>query len=86
MTDLVFVVALLIAGAGAWWLLADLRTLPSGGGHRPATASVSVVIPARNEESTLPALLESLRQLTVEIRQVVVVDDDSRDATAPVAV
>jgi 4,4'-diaponeurosporenoate glycosyltransferase len=85
MTDLVFVVALLIAGAGAWWLLADLRTLPSGGGHRPATASVSVVIPARNEESTLPALLESLRQLTVEIRQVVVVDDDSRDATASVA-
>jgi 4,4'-diaponeurosporenoate glycosyltransferase len=85
MTDLVLVVVLLVAGAGAAWLLADLRTLPSGGGHLPATASVSVVIPARNEESTLPALLESLRQLTVGIRQVVVVDDDSRDATASVA-
>ena len=85
MTDLLLVVVLLVAGTGAWWLLADLRTLPCGGGHRPATASVSVVIPARNEEATLPALLESLRQLAVEVRQVVVVDDDSRDATASVA-
>ena len=85
MTDLVLVVVLLVAGAGAHWLLADLRTLPSGDGHRHAAASVAVVIPARDEESTLPALLESLRQLTVEVRHIVVVDDDSRDATASIA-
>ena len=85
MTDLVLVVVLLTAGAGAYWLLADLRTLPPGGGHRRPAASVSVVIPARDEQSSLPALLESLRHLTVEVRQIVVVDDGSRDATASVA-
>jgi len=85
MTDLVLVVVLLAAGAGAHWLLADLRTLPHGGAHRHAAPSVSVVIPARNEETSLPGLLESLRQLTVEVHQTVVVDDGSRDATASVA-
>jgi 4,4'-diaponeurosporenoate glycosyltransferase len=84
LTGIFSVVALLAAGAGASWLLADLRTLPSGGGLRTG-AAVSVVIPARDEESTLPALLDSLQRLTVEVRDVVVVDDDSRDSTASVA-
>ena len=43
------------------------------------------MVPARDEESTLPALLESVRRLTVAVREVVVVDDASRDATAAVA-
>lgn len=47
--------------------------------------SVSVVIPARDEEDTLPTLLASLRQLTVGVREVVVVDDGSQDATVSVA-
>jgi 4,4'-diaponeurosporenoate glycosyltransferase len=84
-TDLVLVVVLLAAWAGAHWLLADLRRLPTDAGHRHAAASVSVIIPARDEETSLPELLKSLRQLTVEVGQVVVVDDNSRDATASVA-
>ncbi|WP_167735991.1 glycosyltransferase [Nocardioides sp. 503] len=85
MTDLVVAVLLLAAVAGAAWLLRDLRTLPAAGPHRDRAASVSVVIPARDEEATLPGLLESLRALSVGVREVVVVDDASRDATAAVA-
>src|SRR3712207_3263235 len=52
---------------------------------RGEAPSVSVVIPARDEEATVPALLDSLRRLTVGLTDVVVVDDGSRDATASVA-
>ena len=45
--------------------------------------TVSVVVPARDEERTLPALLASLDGLPVA--EVVVVDDDSSDGTAAVA-
>ena len=85
MNDLV-VAALLGAGlVAATWLLRDLRTLPRGGAHRSAAAWVSVVVPARDEAATLPALLESLHELAVRAGEVVVVDDGSRDATASVA-
>ena len=85
MSDLVVAALLAVAVAGAGWLLRDLRTLPRGGAHDERAASVSVVVPARDEEASLPALLESLRALTVRVREVVVVDDASRDATASVA-
>jgi hypothetical protein len=44
-----------------------------------------VVVPARDEEHALPALLEALHQLTVPVIDVIVVDDGSRDGTAAVA-
>ncbi|PZS10287.1 MAG: hypothetical protein DLM70_00665, partial [Chloroflexi bacterium] len=47
--------------------------------------SVSIVIPARNEESRLPALLRSLAALDYPDLEVVVVDDQSIDGTARVA-
>lgn len=82
MTGLVLlVVALAAAVLGVRWLLADPRTLPAGSG-RPG--SVSVVVPARDEEQTLPALLSSVTDLE-KVREVVVVDDASVDATAAVA-
>ena len=49
------------------------------------TTTVSVIIPARDEEARLPCLLESLAHQEVEPLEVVVVDDGSRDATAEVA-
>lgn len=57
----------------------------------PATATtglagtVSVVIPARNEERNLPPLLASLTQQTEPPHEVIVVDDGSQDGTAAVA-
>ena len=90
LADVVLVAVLLAATAGAWWLLADLRTIPGvprqpGSAPASAAGSVSVVVPARDEAATLPALLGSLRRLPIAVREVVVVDDDSQDATAAVA-
>ena len=83
MPDALLVVLLLLAAAVPLWLLRDLRTLPAGAAPDPEQRDVSVVIPARDEEQTLPALLESLRELPVA--EVVVVDDDSADRTSAVA-
>jgi 4,4'-diaponeurosporenoate glycosyltransferase len=85
MADLVLVLVLLAAGLGATLLLGDLRTVPQGGGRHREAASVSVVIPARDEEATVPTLVASLRRLSVDVADIVVVDDGSRDATAAVA-
>ena len=87
MTDVVLAVLLLAAAACAARLLADLREVPRGTVAAALPASVSVVVPARNEEATLPALLASLAALEVGkvAVEVVVVDDDSVDGTASVA-
>ncbi|HEX9887553.1 MAG TPA: glycosyltransferase [Longimicrobiales bacterium] len=50
-----------------------------------ATADVSVVIPALNEAEYLPHLLESLATQTRPVREVFVVDADSRDGTRAAA-
>ncbi|WP_165807195.1 glycosyltransferase family 2 protein [Nocardioides currus] len=86
LTDLVLAVVLAAAAAGAAFLLRDPRRLPTGAGAVTSpSSSVSVVVPARNEEATLPLLLASLRGLAHPVLEVVVVDDDSDDATTAVA-
>lgn len=52
---------------------------------RPEAGEISVVIPAYNAASTLVALLESLRAQTLAPLEVIVVDNDSTDGTAEVA-
>jgi 4,4'-diaponeurosporenoate glycosyltransferase len=47
--------------------------------------TVSVIIPARNEEQTLPVLLESLKRQDLPFGEVLVVDDHSEDATGRIA-
>lgn len=56
------------------------RTDPSSPG-----TSVSVIIPARNEEQSLPLLLEDLQNQTVPADEIICVDDASDDATAQIA-
>jgi len=85
MADALLGILLLVALAAGWWMRRDLRTLPRGDARRPDAATVSVVVPARNEAETLPHLLESLRCLGAGVREVVVIDDGSADATAAVA-
>jgi len=67
------------AGAGS-----DVPGSPKAG---PGTARsrISVIIPARNEERTLPALLASLAGQERKADEIIVVDDGSQDATAQVA-
>ncbi|MFW6261038.1 MAG: glycosyltransferase family 2 protein [Spirochaetota bacterium] len=71
---------------------ADLRTFVRRRGEAAteeraleAIRRTSVVIPARNEASTIPSLLRSLRAQTVAPLEIIVVDDQSEDETAAVA-
>ena len=65
------------------WLLAwHLPLLPKGQPHR--IPRVSLLIPARNEESTLPHLLAALRQQKLQPYEVIVIDDHSCDRTVAV--
>ncbi|HEX6797022.1 MAG TPA: glycosyltransferase [Ktedonobacterales bacterium] len=85
-------VAAVIAGCGTL-SLAHYRALPpvlrwqrGMTGHPLAGApSVSVVVPARNEERNLPKLLRSLIALDYPAYEVIVVDDASTDATPAIA-
>lgn len=86
MSELLLVAALLVAAATAWYLTRDLAPLDASEPEAaPAAAAVSVVVPARDEAASLPRLLRSLTAQTVEVAEVVVVDDDSSDDTAAVA-
>jgi 4,4'-diaponeurosporenoate glycosyltransferase len=89
LVDLALAVLLLAAAVWAQRLVADLRTLPPPDAETPSVTlpapTVSVVVPARDEEQTLPALLRSVAAQRPAVREVVVVDDASRDATASVA-
>ncbi len=85
--------AALAAGA---WLLGDVRfpaagTVgpgrgPTGAAGTGAAVSVSVIVPARDEQAALPGLLASLAAQSAPPTEVVVVDDHSGDATSAVAV
>jgi 4,4'-diaponeurosporenoate glycosyltransferase len=46
---------------------------------------LSILIPARNEEKTLGRLLSSIHQQTLKPYEVIVIDDQSEDATAEIA-
>ena len=84
MTNLIMVVAGWLLG---WWAFGRPRTVDR---LRPAAApaggqTVSVVIPARNEATSLPLLLADLATAKPVGAQVVVVDDHSTDGTARLA-
>ncbi len=56
-----------------------------GTAAREMPPTVSVIIPARNEEHNLPSLLGSLAAQSVKAHQILVVDDGSTDRTAETA-
>nr|WP_251548949.1 glycosyltransferase [Neobacillus muris] len=47
--------------------------------------TISVIIPARNEEKNMPELLESLLKQSIKIDELIVVDDHSEDRTKTIA-
>lgn len=75
--DALVIVARLAIGFWLLWSVRFLRGAPAG----TRLADVSVVIPARDEEVSLPRLLQSLPGGV----EVVVVDDHSSDRTAEIA-
>ncbi|WP_160879518.1 glycosyltransferase [Nocardioides flavescens] len=84
MNALTSLLLLLATAAGVHWLRGSLHSLRET--RAPGLArTVSVVVPARDEEARLPVLLASLARLDPAPAEVVVVDDGSRDATARIA-
>jgi 4,4'-diaponeurosporenoate glycosyltransferase len=80
---ILLLVALALWSAG-FLLLGRLRPCARAGAT-DSPLSVSVIIPARNEEHNLPTLLRSLASQAVKPRETLVVDDGSTDRTAEVA-
>lgn len=78
---LVLLVAGGLAGLVLGWRRRSVSDLPAASSDR----TISVVIPARDEEATLPRLLESLAAQRPPPVEVLVVDDGSTDCTAAVA-
>lgn len=76
------VVLFALGWVAGWLLLWRARPLPSG---PPRAASVSVIVPARDEAGSLPALLGSVRDEMRPGDELIVVDDHSTDATAALA-
>ncbi|MBS1801870.1 MAG: glycosyltransferase [Acidobacteria bacterium] len=78
------VLVLCVLGLAAGTLL--LRSVPvAPDGEISLRHRVSVIIPARNEEKILPRLLASIQPEQSMETEIIVVDDNSTDATAEVA-
>lgn len=76
-------VLLTIAWIAGWAMLWRVPRLGRAAHARPAT--VTVVVPARNESRALPGLLASLLSQDEPAMELIVVDDHSTDGTARVA-
>ncbi|WP_334143649.1 glycosyltransferase [Rhabdothermincola sp.] len=87
MTGLALVVAGWIGGWLLVWRLPCLTAPESeaGSGRQSAALDCSVIVPARNEERSLPTLLHSLEAQRPPPREIIVVDDRSEDSTRSVA-
>ena len=71
-----------------WLLLGRPRFLPSlPPAEKPgkASAAISIIIPARNEETNIARLLESIQQQSLPPLETIVVNDGSTDNTASIA-
>ena len=81
------VMAILFAPA-IWFLLGRprfLSSLPPAEKPGKASAAISVIIPARNEEANIARLLESIQQQSSQPLETIVVNDGSTDNTASIA-
>ena len=62
-----------------------IRRVPTCPAGKPRRTSLSIIIPARNEEQNLPRLLGSISQSALHPAEIIVVDDGSTDNTAALA-
>ena len=72
--------ALLLFGVAAWH--ARRRRSPTWSWGPPVNEPISVIVPAFNEQDTIAATVRTLAASTHRQLDIVVVDDDSTDATA----
>ncbi|MFO7637248.1 MAG: glycosyltransferase family 2 protein, partial [Clostridia bacterium] len=72
--------------SGIWllFMIPDFKKTRTQGEEKEYP-EVSIIIPARNEEKRLPALLRSLAAQKTVVREILVVDDASEDKTVKIA-
>lgn len=70
----------------AGWIIAyRLKNSKTALTPSSSTKETTIIIPARNEAHNLPRLLDSIHSQSQQPNEIIVVDDDSSDATAEVA-
>lgn len=79
-TDLIPIAGLIIG-----FILFYRFPILTGENINPEPDTISVIIPARNEQENLAALLKDLKNQTMPLDEVICVDDNSEDLTAEVA-
>jgi 4,4'-diaponeurosporenoate glycosyltransferase len=79
------ILVLIALGCVAGFILFRRNTVPVVRQSAPPQGKLSVIIPARNEESNLPYLLDSLQNQTCKPFEIIVVDDFSDDRTRSIA-
>ena len=84
-SEAIILTAALLLWFTGFFILGRIRMRGREVPPRRPDASLSVIIPARNEEHNLPALLRSINAQSVRPQEVIVVDDASTDRTAEVA-
>ncbi|MGQ9618044.1 MAG: glycosyltransferase [Candidatus Aminicenantia bacterium] len=67
-----------------WFLFLNPRILPSKLSCKNIP-EISIIIPAKDEEENIGNLLKDLREQSIKIDEVIVVDDNSSDRTAEIA-
>ena len=77
-----FISLVAFVGWVSGWLLASRMPCLPHRRYGGSTRRLSVVIPARDEEHSLPRLLQSLATQSRTVDEVIVVDDESSDGTA----
>ena len=76
----------LVLWCAGWLVLGRIRRCGSGRKSQSFSGErLSIIIPARNEESNLPTLLRSVASQAVRPGEIIVVNDASTDRTAEVA-
>lgn len=87
MTVILIEFSIVLAGMAITAILFNrFPVLPDATSDTLKPPSVSVIIPARNEESNLPLLLKDLSEQKLQATEIIVVDDASEDATSQVAI
>ena len=81
---LIFPAIAILCVPALWLVMGRPRFLTRSLDEAPDT-SISIIIPARNEETNIRHLLESIQEQATPPHQVIVVDDGSTDRTAAIA-
>jgi len=85
-TEVILLMIAIALWAAGWVVLGRVKLCGSDDpGKTISAAQLSIIIPARNEEQNLPALLRSLGAQAIRPREIIVVNDASTDRTAEIA-